>query len=169
MLLARIEVLKDQLLIGKFVEPKPSPQAMKLWIQTLNQKLKGSALSLCRNVGKRFFLLKGEDRDALNTALMASPFRSKWGMCMLQSWVPGFNPDNPNNLASPTWVSLKNLMHEHQGQAIGIAKTLGEVIGTETKNENAKHPRFCVNLEISKDWATNIEVVTWGEYCHHKW
>ena len=56
-LLARIKVLKDQLLIGKFVGPKPSPQAMKLWIQALNLELGGNALSLCRHVGKGFFLL----------------------------------------------------------------------------------------------------------------
>ena len=169
MLLARIEELKDQLLIGKFVGSKPSPQAMKLWIQALNQKLRGNALSLCRNVGKGFFLLRSEDKDTLNALLMVSPFRSKWGTCMLQSWIPRFNPNNPSNLAFPTWVSLRNLLHEHQGQAIGIAKTLGEVIGMETNNENAKDPRFCVNLEISKGWATNIELVTEEVSCHPKW
>lgn len=81
---------------------------------------------------------------------------------MLQSWIPGFNPDNPSNLAFPTWVSLRNLPHEHQDQAIGIAKTLGEVIGMQTDNENAKDPRFCVNQEISEGWATSIELVTKG-------
>lgn len=85
-LLARIEILRDQLLIGKFVGPKPPPQAMKPWIlQALNQELRGNALSLCRNVGKGYFLLSGEDKDTLNNALMMSPFRSKWGTCMLQS------------------------------------------------------------------------------------
>ena len=162
-LLARIEILKDQLLIGKFVGPKPAPQAMKLWIQALNLELGGNELSLVRNVGKGYFLLQGEDKDVLNAALMVSPFRSKWGTCMLQSWVPGFNPNNPSNLAFPTWVSLRNdLSHEHQDQAISIAGTLGEVIGMETANETAKDPRFCVNLEINKGWATSIELVTEG-------
>ena len=113
-------------------------------------------------MGKGYFLLKGEDRDALNAALMMSPYKSKWGTCMMQSWIPGFNPDNPNNLAFPTWVSLRNLPHEHEDQAIGIAKSLGEVIGFETANATAKDPRFCVNLEISKGWATSIELVTEG-------
>ena len=161
-LLARIDVLKDQLLIGKFVGPKPSPHAKKLWIQAANQELGENALSLCRNVGKGFFLLSGEDKDILNKALMVSPFRSKWDTCMLQSWVPGFNPDNPNNLAFPTWVSLRNLPHEHQDQAIGIVETLGEVIGMDIANENARDPRFCINLEISKGWATSIELITEG-------
>ena len=51
-----MDALKDQLLIGKFVGPKPSPHAMQLWIQTLNHELRGNTLSLCRNVGKGFFL-----------------------------------------------------------------------------------------------------------------
>ena len=153
-LLARIAMLKDQLLIGKFVGPKPPPQEMRLWIQTLNQEVRESGLTFCRNVGKGYFLLKGEDTDALHNAMMLSPFRSKWGTCMLQSWVPGSNPDNPSNLAFPTWICLRNMPYEHQDQAIAIAKTLGEVIGMDTGNENSKDPRFCVNLEISKGWAT---------------
>jgi len=155
-LIARIELLKDQLLIGKFVGPKPSPQEMSLWIKYLNQELREEGLTFCRNVGKGYFLLKGEDKDALHNAMMLSPFRSKWGTCMLQSWIPGFNPDNPSNLAFPTWVSLRNMPYEHQDQAIAIAETLGEVIGIDTANEEAKDPRFCINLEISKGWATCI-------------
>lgn len=69
---------------------------------------------------------------------------------MIQSWIPWFNLDNPSNLAFPTWVSLKNMPYEHQDQAIAIAGTLGKVIGMDTANENAKDPRFCVNLEINK-------------------
>ena len=38
-----------------------------------------------------------------------------------------------------------------------MVETLGEVIGMETANENAKDPRFCINLEISKGWATSVE------------
>ena len=115
---ARIAMLRDQLLIGKFVGPKPKPQAMKQWIQTVNLELRGSTLEFCRNVGKGFFNMSGDDRDALNNALMMSPFKSKWGTCLIQSWVPGFNPENPSNLAFPTWVSLRNMPFEHLDQAI---------------------------------------------------
>ena len=155
-LLARIAMLKDQLLIGKFVGPKPLPQEMRMWIQALNQELGESGLAFYRNVGKGYFLLKGEDTDALNNALMLSPFISKWGICMLHSWVLGFNPDNPINLAFPTWISLRNMPYEHQDQAIAIAETLGEVLGMDMANENSKDTRFCVNLKISKGWATCI-------------
>ena len=157
-LLARIAELKDQLLICKFVGPKPPPHAMKMWIEALNQELRGSSLTFCRNVGKGYFILSGDDEDALSNALMLTPFRSKWGTCMLQSWVPGFNPENPSNLAFPTWVSLRNMPFEHQDQALAIAKSLGEVIGMDTENDTAKDPRFCVNLEISKGWVTCIDL-----------
>ena len=63
---------------------------------------------------------------------------------MLQSWVLGFNPDNPSNLAFPTWIALRQLPFEHHDQAIEIAETLGEVIGMDTSNDTAKNPRFCI-------------------------
>ena len=87
-----------------------------------------------------------------------SPFKSKWGTCLIQSWVPDFNPHNPSNLDFPTWVSLRNLPFEHQDQALAIAETLGKVIGMDTANDTAKDPRFCINLEINKGWATSIDL-----------
>ena len=32
----------------------------------------------------------------------------------------------------------------------------------DTANESAKDPRFCINLEISKGWATSIELIIEG-------
>jgi hypothetical protein len=155
---ARIALLKEQLLIAKFVGPKPVPQDMGKWLYALNQKLGDSTLEFCMNVGKWFFFLKGEDSDALYKTLMKSPFKSKWGTCMIQSWVPGFNPDNPNNLAFPTWVALRKLPFEHHDQALAIAETLGEVIGIDTSNDTARDPRFCVNLVVSNGWVTTIDL-----------
>ena len=78
-------------------------------------------MSFCMNVGKGYIFLRGEDLDAIHNALMLSPFKSKWDTCMLQSWVPGFNLDNPSNLAFPTWVALRRLSFEHHDQALAIA------------------------------------------------
>ena len=79
---------------------------------------------------------------------------------MFQSWIPGFDPDNPSNLAFPTWVALRRLPFEHHDQAMAIAGSLGEVIGIDTSNETAKDPRFCVNLKIKEGWITSIELVS---------
>ena len=153
---ARIAMLKDQLLIAKFVGTKPPIREMEAWLQALNQALRGETLTFCRNVGKGFFFLASEDSDALHNALMLSPFKSKWGTCMFQSWIPGFNPDNPRNLAFPTWVALRSLPFEHHDQALAIAESLGEVIGIDTANETAKDPRFCINLMVNEGWVTSI-------------
>ena len=147
-------------MIVKFVGPKLAFQDLERWLQDLNQKLKGSVVNFFMNVGKGFFFLKGQDLDAINNALMLSPYKSKWGTCMIQSWVSGFNPDNPNNLAFPTWVALRRLPFEHHDQALTIAGTLGEVIGIDTMNETAKDPRFCVNLMVTKGWVTSIDLAS---------
>jgi hypothetical protein len=115
---ARIALLKEELLITKFLGPKPAPQDLVRWLSTLNQELGGNKVSFCMNVGKGFIFLRSEDSNAIHTALMLSPYKSKWGTCMLQSWIPGFNPDNPNNLAFPTWVALRKLPFEHHDQAL---------------------------------------------------
>ena len=153
---ARIAMLKEQLLIAKFVGTKPPIQEMNAWLQTVNHALRGETLTFCRNVGKGFFFLASEDSDALHNALMLSPFKSKWGTCMFQSWIPGFNPDNPRNLAFPTWVALRNLPFEHHDQALAIAESVGEVIGIDTANDTAKDPRFCINLMVNEGWVTSI-------------
>lgn len=100
----------------------------------------------------------GDDKDALHIALIVSPFKSKWGTCMFQSWVLGFNPNNPGNLSFPTWVVLRKLPFEHHDQALAIAKTLGDVIGIDTANETTLDPSFYINLMVNKGWVTNINV-----------
>lgn len=50
------------------------------------------------------------------------------------------------------------MLFEHQDQAIAITETLGEVIGMDIASEGAKDPRFCINLGISKGWATCIDL-----------
>ena len=77
---------------------------------------------------------------------------------MIQSWVPGFNPDNSSNLAFPTWVALRTLPYKHHDQALAIAETLGEVMGIETANETLLDPRFCINVKVNKGWFTCIDL-----------
>lgn len=81
-----------------------------------------------------------------------------WGTCLLQSWILGFNPDNPNNLSFLTWVSLKILSYKQYDQAYVIVESLGEVISSDTTNETSI--RFCVNLKVDKGWVTNIVLST---------
>lgn len=34
----------------------------------------------------------------MHKVMMLSPHKSRWGTCMLQSWIQGFNPNNLSNL-----------------------------------------------------------------------
>ena len=117
-------------------------------------------MAFCMNIGKGLIFLRSEDSNAIHSTLMLSPFKTKWGTCMLQSWVHGFNPDNRSNLAFPTWVALRRLPFEHHDQALAIVETLGEVVGIDTTNETAKDPRFCINLVVSRGWVTSIDFET---------
>lgn len=153
---ARIALLRNEVVIAKFLGAKPNPHALVMWLKTLNQELKGKHLEFYRNVGKGYFFLSSKESEVIQNALMLSPFKSKWDTCMLQSWIPSFNPENPSNLAFPTWVSLRQLPYEHLDQAQDIAKSLGEVIGIDSLNDNMKGPRFCVNLKINEGRVTNI-------------
>ena len=153
---ARIALLKDQLLIAKFIGTKPQIQDINAWLQTLNLALRGNTLTICQNVGKGFFFLSSDNSDALHNALMLSPFKSKWGTCIFQSWIPRFNLENLSNLAFLTWVVLRRLPFEQYDQAIAIVGTLGEVIGMDTANDTAKDPRFCINLKVKEGWITSI-------------
>lgn len=91
--LAWMVFLKAQLVIAKFVGHKPSLQGLEAWLQDLNLELTGSCLLVCRNVEKGYLLLlESNEKDAIHNTIMLFPHKSKWGTCMLQSWVPGFNP-----------------------------------------------------------------------------
>lgn len=145
-LLTHIALLKEQLLITKFVGLKPNSQAFEIWLQTMNHELKINALYFCRNVGKGYFFLNNTESGMVHKALMLFLVKTKWGTCMLQSWVPRFNPYNPNNLAFSMSVRLRNLPHVHHDQAHDIVKSLGEVIGIYCLNMATRDPMFCFNL-----------------------
>ena len=83
---ARIALLKEELLIAKFLGPKHAPQDLVRWLSALNQELGGSEVSFCMNVGKGFMFLRSEDSDAIHNALMLSSHK-----CML-----------PTNVCFPT-------------------------------------------------------------------
>lgn len=95
---------------------------------------------------------------------MLSLYKSQWQTCVFQSWIQSFNHDNPNNLAFPTWVSLRNLPFEHFDQVYMIVGCLGEIIGMESSNEDNKDPMLCINLEIGNGWVMTIALESKGEF-----
>lgn len=101
-LFAHITILQDQKVIAKFVDLGPNPQGLEMQLQAQNYELRGNNLSSCTDVGKGYFLLSSNESIVIHKALMLSPFKTKWGTCMLPSWAHGFDLDNnPSNLAFP--------------------------------------------------------------------
>ena len=72
MLLARTAILKDQLLIGKFVGLKPSPISDEIVDPYPKWRVERKHPNICRNVEKGLFIPSGDDKDAL-TMLLCYP------------------------------------------------------------------------------------------------
>ena len=134
----------------KVCKSKTQSSRFRVLVQTLNHELRGYTLTMCRNMDKGYSLLVSEENETLHHALMLSLFKSKWGTCILQSWVPSFNMDNPSTISFPTWVCLGNLTYEHHDEAYAIAEPSGEVIGMDTFNDTSKYPRFCITLRLMR-------------------
>ena len=58
----------------------------------------------------------------------------------------------------PTWITLKRLPLHFFSVAQEIAATLGRVLGKDAQNSHFKDPRFCVALDTSQGWKTEIEI-----------
>ena len=53
---------------------------------------------------------------------------------------------------------LKKLPLQFFGIAQDIAATLGKVLGKDTQNYYFKDPRFCIALDSSLGWETELEI-----------
>ena len=58
----------------------------------------------------------------------------------------------------PTWITLKKLPLHYFGVAQEIAASLGTVLGKDAQNNHFKDPRFCIALDTSTRWETEIEI-----------
>lgn len=52
-----VVLLKEQILIAKFMGTKPNHKALEIWLKTLNYRLRYGSLTLSRNAGKGFSFL----------------------------------------------------------------------------------------------------------------
>ena len=53
--------------------------------------------------------------------------------------------------------------YEYQDKLLPSLKLLGKLLGWTPEMKNVKDPRFCINLEINKGWATCIDLEYEGE------
>lgn len=79
-------------------------------------------------------------------------------MCIFQEWIQGFDPEEPEDLLIPTWITLRKLPREYRRSAPEIAATIGKVIGQEGHAPHNNDLRFCVGLKSGAGWETEVIV-----------
>jgi len=107
-------LLYDYIVIVRFMGIRPSPVAFNSWLANLNQKVGRSKVLFDCNLGRKSFLLKNQGPntkgpETVRKFLMFTTFKTNWGMCIFQGWVPGFNSNK-----IPTWITLRKFPIECQ-------------------------------------------------------
>jgi hypothetical protein len=110
--------------------------------------------------GKDFFSLEADCEATQKRILTLPPQRNQKGMCILQPWVPAFNPDKPQDLFIPTWITLRKLPREYLKIASQIAEQVGTLIGCDPDNSYKREPRFCVGLRPGEGWEPEVTIKT---------
>jgi hypothetical protein len=120
-----------------------------------------------RNLEKGFFLLKANHEAVAKKLLPLTPYRSAEGMCVFQSWTPGFDPSVERSVTGkglmtqtkiPTWVTLRQVPEEFQGVSHQIAACIGEVLGADDANGSSEDPKFCLALDSGAGWEPSLVV-----------
>ena len=86
-----MEFLEAYAVIAFFIGGKPPEHLMYEWLEKLKEQVQGP-LARGRNLGRGFFILKAG--DVVKNLLLLTPYRSKFGLCVFQRWIPDFDPNN---------------------------------------------------------------------------
>jgi hypothetical protein len=66
------------------------------------------------------------------------------GVVMIHAWIPAFNPLDPIGLASPTWITFRNLPLKYLPNARNVAASVGAVLEATKDALDSRDPRFCI-------------------------
>lgn len=153
-----MEYLSRHVLLAYFVGGRPPQHSISPWLELVQRQV-GGYVAIGRNLGRGFFQLRAKDFGIVQKLLTLTPFKSRWGNCVMQNWVPNFNSANPKGMKIPTWITLRRVPDEFQCVARQIAEGLGEVLGGDKKNSTLEDQRFCIALTAGDGWATTVDVV----------
>lgn len=146
-----MERLTKHDVVTYFVGGKPSPNALMLWIRSLQVAI-GNWVGLGRDLGQGFFLVLSKQQTTIQKLMMITSHRFYWGTCILQTWTAGFNANKSSGLRIPTWVTLKNVPNEYLKVAPKTASRLGLVLGVDKRNEHMRDQRYCIGLLSGLGW-----------------
>lgn len=90
--------------------------------------------------------------------LMLTPYKSRWGTCILQTWTLGFNATWLVGLKVPTWVTPKDVPDEFLNVPSEMARRLDECLGSNEHNSVTIDQRFCVGLILEASYMMKLGV-----------
>lgn len=131
-----INKLHSRMVIGYLVGRRPMALEFKAWLVALNTELQGGRTAFSHFEGKGFFSLEIDSKEIQRRVLMLALQSKQRRMCVLQPWVPLFNPDKPQDLYVLTWMTLRKLPREYLKLVGEIIAQIGTVIGSDPKNPN---------------------------------
>lgn len=146
------------MVIACFVGARPQWADFLLWLDTLNAELNTGKASFSHTEGRNFFCLETSGAETTKEILTKTPFKSQWGMCIFQEWIQGFNPEEPEELLIPMWITLRKLPREYRSSALEIARSVDKVIGQDGHHSQNNDLRFCVGLKAGARWETDVTI-----------
>ena len=150
--------LQDHLIVVSFIGAQPSSSGFSTWLANLNAVISGGTISYSGDLGRGFSCLKASNQSAARQALVLTPCHLDSFLSVFQQWTPLFEPSSSRGMLIPTWITLKKLPLQFFGVAQEIAASLGKVLGRDAQNSYFKDPRFCIALDTSTGWETELEI-----------
>ena len=150
--------LQDHPIVASFIGGRPSPFGFTTWLSKLNLEISGSSISYNGDLGWGFTCLKDSNQNVARQALVLTPCRIGSFLCIFQQWTPLFDPSSSRGMLIPTWITLKKLPLQFFGVAQEIVASLGKVLEKDAQNYYFKDPRFCIALDTSLGWKSELEI-----------
>lgn len=98
-------------------------------------------------MGYGFFQVITKEEAITQKILMLTPHLSKWGTCIIQPWVPGFNASRLTGTKMPIWITMKEVPDEFLSSALEMAQNLGTVLGRQRGKSTNADQKFCITVE----------------------
>jgi hypothetical protein len=89
---------------------------------------------------------------------MFTPYKSRWGTCILQTWMLGFNATQLVGLKVPTWIMPKDVPGEFLNVPLEMVGRLEEFLGSNKRNSVTTDQRFCVGLVSEAGYMMKLGV-----------
>lgn len=142
----KMDFFQKKVIIAYFVGGRLPQQAMNDWIGVVAKEVEGECL-IGRDLGHGFFQVTTKEEAVTQKVLMLTPHLSKWGTCIMQPWIPGFNTSRPTGTKMPIWITLKEVPDEYLSSALELAQSLGAVLGRHRGNSVNSDEKLCIAVQ----------------------